>query len=110
MCRSRDVWFDFGGSWVMTEARTAGYNNKRSNGRRVSTRQRLERLQVCVSKDLLDRCWNIASIDRVTVASLVEEALSREFDRREDERGEPYPERRNGTQVETDRASANPDR
>ena len=61
-----------------------------------SYKDRLERLQVCVSKDIMDRCWNIASIDRVTVASLVEEALSREIDRREDKRGEPYPARRNG--------------
>ena len=45
----------------------------------------------------MDRCWDIASIDRVTVASLVEEALSREFDRREEQRGEPYPPRRNGS-------------
>jgi len=57
---------------------------------------RLERLQVCVPKNIMDRCWDIASIDRVTVASLVEEALSREFDRREEQRGEPYPPRRNG--------------
>ena len=56
---------------------------------------RLEKLQVCVSKSIMDRCWKIASIDRVTVASLVEEALSREFDRREAQRGEPYPPRRN---------------
>ena len=61
---------------------------------------RLERLQVCVPKDIMDRCWDIASIDRITVASLVEEALSREFDRREAQRGEPYPPRRNGHQVE----------
>lgn len=57
---------------------------------------RLERLQVCVAKNIMDRCWDIASIDRVTVASLVEEALSREFERREAQRGEPYPPRRNG--------------
>ena len=49
----------------------------------------------------MDRCWNIASIDRVTVASLVEEALSREIDRREEQRGEPYPPRRNGHQDES---------
>jgi hypothetical protein len=48
----------------------------------------------------MDRCWDIASIDRVTVASLVEEALSREFDRREEQRGEPYPPRRNGQPIE----------
>jgi len=59
-------------------------------------KSRLDRLQVCLSKDILDRCWDIASIDRVTVASLVEEALSREIDRRETQRGEPYPPRRNG--------------
>ena len=61
-----------------------------------SFKARLERLQVCVSKDIMDRCWDIASIDRVTLASLVEEALSREFDRREAQRGEPYPPRRTG--------------
>ena len=64
--------------------------------RKDLSKARLERLQVCVSKDIMDRCWDIASIDRVTVASLVEEALSREIDRRESQRGEPYPERRNG--------------
>lgn len=55
---------------------------------------RLERLQVCVSKEVMERCWDIASLDRVTVASLVEEALTREIRRRENERGEPYPRRR----------------
>lgn len=71
---------------------------------------RLERLQVCVSKNIMDRCWKIASIDRVTVASLVEEALSREFDRREAQRGEPYPQRRNGHNGESPlkRSSINP--
>ncbi len=64
-------------------------------------RARLERLQVCVPKSIMDRCWDIASIDRVTVASLVEEALSREFDRREAQRGEPYPPRRNGQSSES---------
>jgi len=63
---------------------------------RDTFKARLERLQVCVSKDIMDRCWDIASIDRVTLTSLVEEALSREFDRREAQRGEPYPPRRNG--------------
>ena len=88
----------------MAEARTTG-NSKVSDGRQMSAKQRLERLQVCLSKDLLDRCWDIASVDRVTVASLVEEALAREIDRREDERGEPYPERRNGTQVRAEHGS-----
>lgn len=64
-------------------------------GNQDTYKSRLERLQVCVAKDIMDRCWDIASIDRVTVASLVEEALSREFDRREAQRGEPYPPRRN---------------
>ncbi len=62
---------------------------------------RLERLQVCVPKNIMDRCWDIASIDRVTLTSLVEEALRREFDRREAQRGEPYPARRNGRSGES---------
>ncbi len=66
--------------------------------RSSASKPRLERLQVCVPKNLMDRCWNIASIDRVTVASLVEEALSREIRRRELERGEPYPTRRDWRQ------------
>ena len=83
----------------MAEAKTPGFDNQKvSAASGVSKRLRLERLQVCVSKDILERCWDIASIDRVTVASLVEEALAREIDRREDVRGEPYPERRNGVQ------------
>ena len=66
-----------------------------------ASKNRLERLQVCVAKHLMDRCWDIASIDRVTVASLVEEALSREIDRRETKRGEPYPPRRNGHPIDS---------
>jgi hypothetical protein len=72
------------------EARERG----RSDSPPADRKPRLERLQVCVAKQLMDRCWDIASIDRVTVASLVEEALKREIRRRESERGEPYPRRR----------------
>lgn len=68
---------------------------------RNTYKDRIERLQVCVSKNIMDRCWDVASIDRVTVASLVEEALNREIDRREAQRGEPYPPRRNGHQVDS---------
>jgi len=35
------------------------------------------------------------------VASLEEEALSREIDRRETKRGEPYPPRRNGHPIDS---------
>lgn len=78
--------------------------------RELATKNRLERLQVCLRKDIMDRCWDIASIDRVTVASLVEEALSREIDRREAKRGEPYPPRRNGHPIEppTRRSTVSP--
>ena len=66
---------------------------KRARGE-SSGRVRKERLTVHVPVELIDRVKNVVYwTPGLTLARLAEEALSREVEKRENERGEPFPHR-----------------
>ena len=59
-----------------------------------SSRVRKERLTVHVPVELIDRVKNVVYwTPGLTLARLAEEALTREVEKREKERGEPFPHR-----------------
>lgn len=62
-----------------------------SNNVELPIRKKTVRLPATVPADLAERVYRAAYWDRETIAEIITEALTREMERREAERGESYP-------------------